>query len=146
MRFTKKEYVWSPYYNNFFLYSMILLLYHKGRVWSRILIVHGKSVFLFCFVFSKYFKNNWNFIFCYKKIDETMAFCSTKKALMTEHRKNYIFRNINDFVKMSVSTLLHYQFLGMERLKCDSYLKIFFDQPHYDRKFSILYNTRLSIS
>ena len=39
-----------------------------------------------------------------------MAFQSTRKALLKEHRKNYIFRNINYFVKMSVSRLVRYQF------------------------------------
>ena len=32
-----------------------------------------------------------------------MAFWSTEKALMSEHRKNYILRDIDDFVKMSFS-------------------------------------------
>ena len=35
-----------------------------------------------------------------------MAFRYTKKS---EHRKNYIFRDINYFVKMFVSTLVRYQ-------------------------------------
>ena len=34
-----------------------------------------------------------------------MAFWSTKKALMSEHRKNSILRDISYFVIMSVSTL-----------------------------------------
>ena len=37
-----------------------------------------------------------------------MAFQSTKKkTLISEHRKNYIFRDNNSFVKMSVSLLVY---------------------------------------
>ena len=35
-----------------------------------------------------------------------MVFRSAKKALISEHRKNYIFRDINYFVEMSVRTLV----------------------------------------
>ena len=35
-----------------------------------------------------------------------MAFQSTKKDLISKHRKNYIFRDDNCFVKMSVSQLV----------------------------------------
>ena len=38
-----------------------------------------------------------------------MTFRSTKKPLLSEHRKNYIFRNNNCFVKMFFSTLVRYQ-------------------------------------
>ena len=39
-----------------------------------------------------------------------MAFWSTKKSLITEHRKSvFIFRDINCFFKMSVSTSVRYQ-------------------------------------
>ena len=45
-----------------------------------------------------------------------MAFCSTKKALMTEHRKSYILRDINDFVKMFVSTLRNFVYALAQKL------------------------------
>ena len=41
-----------------------------------------------------------------KKIAGTHGVLLYKKALMSEHRKNYILRDINNFVKMSVSTLV----------------------------------------
>ena len=42
-----------------------------------------------------------------KKIGINHGVLLYKKALMNEHRKDYILRNINDFVKMSVSTLVN---------------------------------------
>ena len=41
-----------------------------------------------------------------KKIDRTHGSLVYKKALISEHRKTYIFRDNNCFVKMPVSTLV----------------------------------------
>ena len=40
------------------------------------------------------------------KIEQNHTVLVYKKALMSEHRKNYIFRDISYFVKMSVSLLV----------------------------------------
>ena len=50
-----------------------------------------------CFVFSKYLKN-----ILIKKIGRNQGISLYKKARISEHRKNYIFRE-NCFVKISVS-------------------------------------------
>ena len=42
-------------------------------------------------------------LFGLKKLGEIITFWSSKKTLINEHRKNYIFRDNNCFVKMSVS-------------------------------------------
>ena len=41
-----------------------------------------------------------------KKIGQNHGISVYKKALISEHRKNYIFRDNNCFVKMSVSLLV----------------------------------------
>ena len=41
-----------------------------------------------------------------KKIGRNHGNSVHKKALISEHKKNYIFRDINYFVKMSVSLLV----------------------------------------
>ena len=74
------------------------------RVWSSIVIVHEKSVDFFCFVFSKFSKTAETILI--RKIERKHGISVYKKALMSEHRKNYIFGDNNCFVKMSVSTLV----------------------------------------
>ena len=59
----------------------------------HIVIVHEKSGFFFCMV-------PWRF--------------GLQKILMSKHRKNYILRDINYFVKMSVSTLPNFVEVGSE--------------------------------
>ena len=44
-----------------------------------------------------------------KKIGRNHGISVYKKALINEHRKNYIFRDNNCFVKMSVSWSVRYQ-------------------------------------
>ena len=39
-----------------------------------------------------------------KKIEPNHGVLVYKKSLMSEHRKNYILRDINEFIKMSVSS------------------------------------------
>ena len=77
-----------------------------------------KNVVVFCFVFLKYLKNGSNYFIKKKKkkIERTMAFSSTKKSLMREHRKNYILRDINDFDKMSVSMLPNFVYALAQKL------------------------------
>ena len=68
-----------------------------------------KKRFYFCFVFSKYLKNGGNY-FVKKHWANPWRF-ALQKTLMTEHRKNYTLRDINNFVKMSVSTLPNFEAL-----------------------------------
>ena len=67
-------------------------------VWSSIVIVHEKSVF-FCFFFFRNISKTAETILI-KKLGEIIPVY--KKALI----KNYIFRDNNCFVKMSVSLLV----------------------------------------
>ena len=76
------------------------------KLWSSIVIVHEKSGFmLFFFKISQkqlkllYFDKK-------KKIGRNHSISVYKKFLISEHQKNYIFRDINYFVKMSVSLLV----------------------------------------
>ena len=72
------------------------------RVWSSIVIVHEKSG-SFAFFFLNISKTAETILI--KKIGRNHGISVYKKALKSEHRKNYIFRENNCFVKMSVSTL-----------------------------------------
>ena len=67
------------------------------RVWSNNVIVHEKSGFFFRNI-SKTAKT-----ISIKKIRRDHSILVYKKALRSEHRKNYIFRGNNCFVKMSGS-------------------------------------------
>ena len=60
-----------------------------------------------CFFFASFFRNisKTAKIIMIKKIMQNQGILAYKKALISEHRKNCIFRDINCFVKMSVSTL-----------------------------------------
>ena len=62
--------------NILFYFTIQCMVKYCNRAW--------KKCFFFCFFFSKYLK----------------------KALISEHRKNYIFRDNKCFVKMSVSLLV----------------------------------------
>ena len=72
-------------------------------------IVHEKSVFFFASFFRNISKTAETISI--KKIGRNHSFSVYKKALISEHRKNYIFRDNNCFVKMSVSEYVRYQFL-----------------------------------
>ena len=78
------------------------LLYHM----VSIVIEHEKSYFwsVFFFFFEISQKQLKNILI--KKIVRNHGILVYKKAFMSEHRKNYIFRDINCFVKMPVSTLV----------------------------------------
>ena len=78
---------------------ILLLLYHtEGMVkycngaWKK---------WYFCFVFSKHQKNYWNYFDKKKKIERNHGVVIYKKALKSE-QKNYILRDINYFIKISV--------------------------------------------
>ena len=74
---------------------------------GKIVNVHEKSSFLLLFFeISKWAETT---IFWLKKIGQNHDNSVYKKALKSEHQKNYIFRDINCFVKMSVCTYAHYQ-------------------------------------
>ena len=70
-------------------------------VWSSIVIVHEKSGF-----FASFFRNisKTAETILIKKIGRNHSISVYKKALICEHRKNNIFRDIKCFVKMFVST------------------------------------------
>ena len=70
------------------------------RVWSSIVIVHEKSGF-----FASFFRNISKTVqtIMIKKIQRNHGIWVYKKGLISEHRKNDIFRDNNCFVKMSVS-------------------------------------------
>ena len=70
------------------------------RVWSSIVIVHEKSDF-----FASFFRNisKTAETILIEKIGRNNGIAVYKKALISEHRKNFIFRDNNCFVKMSVS-------------------------------------------
>ena len=72
-------------------------------VWSSIVIVHEKSLF-----FASFFRNisKTAETILIKKIGRNHSISVYKKALISENRKNYIFRDNNCFVKMSVSLLV----------------------------------------
>ena len=84
------------------IFCQPLLLYHtvRGQVFESYM---KKTVFLLLF-FSKYLKNGWNY--SRKKIVRNHDISVYKKALISGHRKNYIFRHNNCFVKISVSLLV----------------------------------------
>ena len=70
--------------------------------WSSIVIVHEKKVF-----FASFFRNisKTAQTILIKKIGQNHGISLYKKALLSEHRKNYIFGDNNCFVKMSTSLL-----------------------------------------
>ena len=72
-------------------------------VWSSIVIVHEKSG-----VFASFFRNISKTAqsILIKKIGRNHGISVYKKAPINEHRKNYILRDNNCFVKMSVSLLV----------------------------------------
>ena len=74
------------------------------RVWSSIVIVHEKRVFFLAPFFRNISKTTETILI--KKIGRTQGISVYKKALISGHQKNYIFRNNNCFVKMSVSLLV----------------------------------------
>ena len=61
----------------------------------------------FCFIFRNTTKTAETILI--KKVERKHGIFAYKKDLMNEHRKNYIFRHDNCFVKMSASTLVRYQ-------------------------------------
>ena len=73
------------------------------RVWLSIVIVHEKSGF-----FASFFRNisKTGGTILIKKIGRNYGNSVYKKALISEHIKNYIFRDNNCFVKMSISLLV----------------------------------------
>ena len=73
------------------------------RVWSSILIVHEKRFFLLLF-FQNISKTAATTLI--KKIGQNHGISVYKKVLISEHRKNYIFRDNSCFAKMSVSLLV----------------------------------------
>ena len=81
----------------------ILIFTLPYRVWSSIVIVHEKSVFLASF-FRNISKTAETILI--KKIGRNHGISVSKKALISEHRKNYIFRDNNRFVKVSVCLLV----------------------------------------
>ena len=60
----------------------------------------------FCFFFFEIFISKTADTIYIKKIERNHGVLVYKKALISEYRKNYIFRDINYFVKMSVSTYI----------------------------------------
>ena len=77
---------------NIFYFIYLFFYFTIHRVWSSMVIVHGKSYF-----FGSFFQN------ISKTAEGTSLYT---KALISEHRKNYIFRDNKCFVKMFVSTLV----------------------------------------
>ena len=73
------------------------------RVWSSIVIVHEKKCFFF--FFASFFRNisKTAETILINNIGRNHGISVYKKALISEHRKNYIFRDNNCFVKMFVS-------------------------------------------
>ena len=71
-------------------------------IWSSIVVVHEKSGF-----FPSFFRNisKTAETILIKKIGRNDGISVYKKALISEHRTNYIFRD-NCFVKMSISLLV----------------------------------------
>ena len=69
--------------------------------------MHEKRVVVF--FFASFFRNisKTAQTILIKKIGRNHGILVDKKALLSEHRKNYIFRDNNCFVKMSVSLLVH---------------------------------------
>ena len=77
-----------------------------------IVILYEKSVVFFASFFRNIYKTaEPNLI---KKNERDHGCLIYKKALMSKHRKNYILRDINYFVKMSVSTLPNFVEVGSE--------------------------------
>ena len=75
-----------------------------------------KKVLFFLLRFFEIFQNCLKVLYFDKKIEQNHGVLVYKKALKSEHRKHYILRDINYFVKMSVSTfvsglVLRYQIL-----------------------------------
>ena len=58
---------------------------------------------VYCFFLSKYLKNGWNYFDKKKKNWRNHGILVYQKALISEHRKNYIFRDNKCLFKMSVS-------------------------------------------
>ena len=63
------------------------------------------KIFFFFFFWLRFFEifQKRQTIFIKKKIEQNHDVLVYKKDLVTKHRKSYIFRDINCFVKMSVS-------------------------------------------
>ena len=62
-----------------------------------------------CFCFGSFFRNiskTVETILLKKKIEQNHGVLLYKKVLKIEHRKNYILRDISDFVKMSIGTFV----------------------------------------
>ena len=98
------DYSWSipvtRYAHQAGFFSFFILPY---KVWSSIVIVHGKSDFIASF-FRNISKTAETILI--KKIRWNDGISVYKKSLISEHRKNYIFRDNNCFVEMSVSLLV----------------------------------------
>ena len=58
-----------------------------------------------------------------------------KKALISKHRKNYIFRDINYFVKMSVGLLVSLLSIFMDKL---AQKQMTISKPNFTRSFGSL--------
>ena len=52
----------------------------------------------------------------FKKIEQNHGAFLYKKSLLTEHRKNYILLDKNNFVKMFVSTLTNFVYALAQKL------------------------------
>ena len=90
---------WNKTYLSILLNYCIFTLPYS--VWSSIVIVHEKSVFFFASFFRNISKTRWNY-FDKKNWAKPWHF-GLQKALISDYRKNYIFRDNNCFVQMSVS-------------------------------------------
>ena len=69
--------------------------------------------------FSKYLKNGGNYFDKKKKKKKKYinhGVLVYKKALMSEHLKNYIFRDINCFVKMSLGMITNFVYALTQKL------------------------------
>ena len=84
--------------------ELFFLLYHTGYGQVLEKCMNEKSVFFFASFFRNISKTAE--IILIEKIGRNHGISFYKKALISEHRKNHIFRDINYFVKMSVSTIL----------------------------------------
>ena len=74
------------------------------KLWSSIVIVHEKCFFFFASFFQNISKMAGTILM--KKIGRNHGISVYKKALISEHRKKYIFQDNICFVKMSVSLLI----------------------------------------
>ena len=93
-------------YNSGTIYPILVRFYFTAQGMVKYCNLAWKKWFFASF-FSKYLKNGWNY-FDLKNWTKPLPF-GLQKALISKHRKNNIFRDINYFLKMSVSTLVCYQ-------------------------------------